>query len=133
MTDEEKLETLVRFGEAFNAGGFEAIMPFLHPEVEFHEPPEQPGAAVFHGYGAAREGFARWAETWLEQRTEVQGVEILPDGRILVFTREHLLGRDGLRLDNDCGSIFAFRDGKVQRWQVFWDPANARAAAGLSG
>lgn len=128
--DDDKLALLLRFGEAFNAGGFEAIMPFLDPEIEFHEPPEQPGAAVFRGYDDARTGFAKWAGTWLEQRSETQGLEFLPDGRALVFTREHLTGRDGLRVENDCASIFAFRDGKILRWQVFWDPANARAAAG---
>ena len=128
---EEHLATLVRFGDAFNAGGFEAVMPFLHPDIEFHEPPEQPGATVFRGTEKARDGFAKWAETWLEQRSEPQGVELLPDGRVLVFSRERLLGRDGLRVENDCGSIFAFRDGKIVCWQVFWDPANARAAAGV--
>ena len=130
-TDDDKLATLLQFGEAFNAEGFEGILRFLHPEIEFHEPPEQPGATVFRGSEEARTGFAKWSETWLEQRSEVQGGEILDDGRILVFSREHLLGRDGLRVENDCGSIFTFRDGKILRWQVFWDPANARAAAGV--
>ena len=128
---EENVALLYRFVEAFNAGGFEAIMPFTHPDFEFHEPPEQVGAAVFRGPAEARQGFARWAETWVEQRSEPQGAEGLPDGRVLGFTREHLVGRDGLRVENDCGNLFTFRDGKILRWQVFWDPANARAAAGL--
>lgn len=131
MTDDEKIAFLLRFGEVFNAEGFDGILTFLHPEVEFHEPPEQPGATVFRGLDEARAGFAKWSGTWVEQRSEAQGIELLADGRVLVFTREHLLGRDGLRVENDCGSVFAFRDGKILRWQVFWDPANARAAAGL--
>ncbi len=121
---------MAEFVEAFNAGGFEAIMRFAHPDFEFHEPPEQPGATVFRGHDDARAGFARWAGTWVEQRSEPQSVEVLPDGRVLGFSREHLVGRDGLRVSNDCGNVFTFHDGKILRWQVFWDPANARAAAG---
>ena len=128
---EEDVALLVRFGEAFNARGFEGIMGFLHPEVEFHEPPEQPGATVFRGREAAREGFARWAATWAEQRSETRGLDVLPDGRVLAYTRERMVGRDGLRVENDSGQLFTFRDGKILRWQVFWDPDNARAAAGL--
>ena len=129
MSDEEKLSLLVRVGEAFNALGFDGIFPFVDPDFEFHEPPEQIGSSVFRGEVAAREGFAGWAETWAEQKSEAQSFEILPDGRALVFTRERLLGRDGLRLENDCGSLFTFRGDRLLRWQVFWDPENARRAA----
>ncbi len=128
---EANVALLLEFGQAFNAEGFEGVMPFLHPEIEFHEPPEQPGATVFRGEAAVREGFARWASAWVEQRTEPQDIEVLADGRVLGFTREHLVGRDGLRVQNDCGNLFTFRDGRIVRWQVFWDPANARAAAGV--
>ncbi len=121
---------MTRFGEVFNAEGFSGLFGFLHPDFEFHEPPEQIGATVFRGHDEARAGFARWEETWVEQRTEAQDVEVLPDGRVLAFTRERMLGRDGLRVENDAGSIFTFRDGKIVRWQIFWDPASARAAAG---
>ena len=129
--DDETLGLLVKFGEAINAAGFEGVVPFLHPEIEFHEPPEQPGAAIFRGLDAVRAGYAKWEENWLEQRSEPQGFEVLPDGRVLVFSRERMVGRDGLRVENDAGHIFTVQDGKVLRWQSFWDLANARAAAGL--
>ena len=132
-TDEENLAVLMQLGAAFDAQGFAGVMPFLHPEFEFHEPPEQPGATVFRGHDEVRKGFAKWAATWLEQRSELQSVDILPDGRVLAFTREHLVGRDGLRLEQDAGQLFTLRDGKVLRWQSFWDVANARAAAERPG
>ena len=128
---EANLVLLAQLGEAFNAQGFDGVMPFTDPEFEFHEPPEQVGAMVFRGREEVRQGFARWAENWREQHSDVQSFEVLPDGRVLAFSVERMVGRDGLRVENDCGHLFTFRDGKVLRWQVFWDPANARAAAGV--
>jgi ketosteroid isomerase-like protein len=130
VTDEENLAFLMRLGDAFNDRGWDGVIEFVHPEIEFQEPPEQPGATVFHGIDEVRAGWARWADTWTEQESEAQGIELLPDGRILVFTRERMLGRDGLRVETDSGQLFTFRDGKIVRWQVFWDLDNARAAAG---
>ena len=121
---------LDRLVAAFNAEGFSGVLPFVDPEFEFHEPPEQLGTGVFRGRENARDGFARWSEAWVEQQSEPRSVELLPDGRILAFSRERLVGRNGVRVENDCGHVFTFRNGKVLRWQVFWDPANARAAAG---
>jgi ketosteroid isomerase-like protein len=128
---DDNLDLLLRFAEAYSERDVDAIQPFVHPEFEFHEPPEQPGAGVFKGWEDAREAHARWSENWLEQRGDVVGFDALPDGRVLVFTRERMLGRDGLRVEQDGAAIFTFRDGKILRWQVFWDPANARAAAGV--
>lgn len=132
-TDEENLAVLAQFAEAYSDRRIDGVRPFVHDDFEFHEPPEQPGAGVFKGWEDAREAHARWSENWLEQRGELVGLEVLPDGRVLVFTRERMLGRDGLRVEQDGAGIFTFRDGKVLRWQAFWDPANARAAAGVSG
>ena len=129
---EENLVLLAQVGEAFNREGWEGFLPFVHPEFEFHEPPEQPGATVFHGPEAARKGWARWAEGWTEQHSEPQDVRELPDGRMLVLTRERMRGRDGIRVEQDCGHVVTFRDGKILRWESYWDRANALRAAGLS-
>ena len=129
--DEENLAVLWQFAEAYGERDIDAIRPFVHPEFEFHEPPEQPGAGVFKGWEAARAAHARWSENWLEQRGELLGFEILADGRFLVFSRERMLGRDGLRVEQEAAAIFTMKDGKVLRWQPFWDPAGARRAAGL--
>ena len=129
---QENLIVLAQVNEAFNEVGWDALFPFVDPDFEFHEPPEQPGATVFRGREAARKGVARWAEGWTEQRSEVQGVRELPDGRILAFTRERMRGRDGIEVEQDCGHLVTFRRGKILRWQSFWDPANALEAAGLS-
>ncbi len=122
---------LAELGEAFNEKGWDGLLPFLDADFEFHEPPEQPGAAIFRGREEARTGWARWAESWTEQRSDVQDVRELSDGRILVLTRERMRGRDGIQVEQDCGHVVTFHRGKVLRWQSYWERANAFQAAGL--
>ena len=124
---------LVKVGEAFNNRGWDALLPHLDEnDFEFHEPPEQPGATVFRGREEARAGWARWAEAWTEQRSELIELRELDDGRILLFARQFLRGRDGIEVEQDGYGLFTIRDGKLLRWEAYWDRANALEAAGLS-
>jgi ketosteroid isomerase-like protein len=45
---------------------------------------------------------------------------------------EHFKGRDGIELEAPFAAIFTLRDGKIARWQAFWDKQKALEAAGLS-
>ena len=119
------------FNEAFNEEGWDGTLPFLDADFEFHEPPEQPGATVFQGPEAASKGWARWAENWTEQHSEVKDVRELPDGRILIRTHQRLRGRDGIQVEQDSWNLFTLHNGKVLRWQCYWDRSNALEAAGL--
>ncbi len=125
---EDNLQTLGKLREAFDRKGWDGVFPFLHADFEFHEPPEQPGATVFHGHEEARTGWARWAEAWIEQRSEPQEVIELSDGRILVFTLQTMRGRDGLEVESESANVFTFRDGKVLRWESYWKRENALEA-----
>lgn len=123
---------VVRLGAAFDEEGWTGTLPFTDPDFEFHEPPEQPGATVFHGHEEARAGWAGWAETWVDQRSEVRDVRELSDGRIFVRAHQWLRGRDEIEVEQDAWALFSFKGGKVIRWEVYWSEANALAAAGLT-
>jgi ketosteroid isomerase-like protein len=107
-------------------------LPFLDPDFEFHEPPEQPAARVFHGHAEALSGWARWSEAWIEQRSDVVEVIELADGRVLALTIQYFRGRDGIELTQPNASIFSFQGGKIARWQAYWERDTALQAAGLS-
>ncbi|MDQ3729215.1 MAG: nuclear transport factor 2 family protein [Actinomycetota bacterium] len=128
---QKNLIVLAQLAEAFNEEGWEGTLPFLHADLEFHEPPEQPGATVFHGREAARRGWARWAESWTEQHSEVQGFRELPDGRVLTFSHQRMRGRDGIEVEQDAWNLFTVQGGKVLRWESYWEESNALEAAGL--
>ena len=128
---EENLATLAQFANALNDRGIEATREFLDPDVEFSEPPEQPGATTFYGREKVIEGFGRWSENWATQRSEFERVVDMDD-TVLVLTREMLVGRDGLEVEQPCGTIFEFRAGKIVRFASFWDQSAALEAVGLS-
>ena len=52
---QENVDVLMRFGTEFNERGWEALRDFADPDIEFHEPPEQPGG---------RERSAAWTPSW---------------------------------------------------------------------
>jgi ketosteroid isomerase-like protein len=118
--------------EAFDREGWEGLWRFADPDVEFVEPPEQPGATVFRGIDAVREGVARsWGQTWVEQHSVAERLIDLGD-RVLALTVEHLLGRDGIKVTQPGGGIFTFRAGKIVRIEYWWDRDSALRAAGLA-
>jgi ketosteroid isomerase-like protein len=45
---------------------------------------------------------------------------------------ERFRGRDGVDVSAPWGAVFTVRDGKIARWQAFWDRRKALEAAGLS-
>jgi len=128
---QDNLEILLKFGDALSEGGIEATREFLAPDVEFSEPPEQPGATTFYGRDEVVEGYGRWSKSWASQRSEVECVVDMDD-TVLVLTRETLLGRDGIQLTQPCGTIFELRKGKIVRFASYWDQSAALEAAGVS-
>ncbi len=130
---QENVEIIRRFGEAFNEGGFgsEATLSFFDAAAVFEEPPEQPGADVALGRESVGRMFTKFDEAWEEHRSDAEEIRVIDDDRILVLTVEHFRGRDGIEIDQPCGTIFTLSGGKIARMQSFWERKNALEAAGL--
>ena len=128
----ENVEIAQAAHEAFDRDGWEGLWRFADPEIEFCEPPEQPGATVFRGIDAVRTGVARsWGRAWVKQRSVAERFVDLGD-RVFLLTIEHLLGRDGIEVTQPAGGIFTFRDGRIVRIEWWWDRQTALQAAGLA-
>jgi ketosteroid isomerase-like protein len=129
---EENVEIARRFNEEFNRSGWWALWSTADPDLEFWEPPEQPGASVFKGLEAAREGVTHsWDENWIEQRSDVERIVDLGDDRVLVLNVMHLQGREGVKVEHAAGNIVTFRDRKILRFQAYWSQQAALKAVGL--
>ena len=104
----------------------------FHPDVEWHNDPEFPGAGVHRGAEAIRRDIARQREAWGEARFDP--VEIIrTDGRILVLVDVSMTGKtSGAPVGVAGAHIFTLRDGKVARVEAFTDRSRAFAAAGLA-
>jgi ketosteroid isomerase-like protein len=130
---EENVEIVRRVLGIFNEGGVDAVpLDLLDPELTFGMPPEQPDPGVFRGRDVALAALREWSESWETQHSEIERV-IDQGDRVVVLTRETLLGRDRIEVDQRSGNVVTFKDGKILRWDAYWDQGRALRAAGLEG
>ena len=132
---EENVDIVRRAVESFNELGFDSVgtSDLVTDDVEFHEPPEQPAPRVARGREEVRTLAGEFDSAWEEHKSEPQEIRAVDADRVLLVTVEHFKGRDGIELEAPLASIFTLRDGKIARWQAFWDKQKALEAAGLSG
>ena len=128
------MEIIMRFGEALNEGGFgsKATLSLFDAAAVFEEPPEQPAPRVARGREAIGRMVTQFDEAWEEHRSEPEEIRVIDDERILALSIEHFRGRDGIEVEQPCGTIFTLRGGKIARMQSFWTREKALEAAGLS-
>jgi ketosteroid isomerase-like protein len=131
---QENVEVIRRAVDAFNEGGMgsEATLGFFDIAAVFEEPPEQPGPRVAHGRESVGRIFTQFDAAWEEHRTHPDEIRAIDNERVLLLSRDHFRGRDGIEVDQTSGTIFTLRSGKIVRMQAFWDRANALEAAGQS-
>jgi ketosteroid isomerase-like protein len=108
----------------------EAIPALFRSDAEWIEAPERVDSTSHRGHDGIRDSFERWLEQWDDYRFESERFEDHGD-HILVVSRESGEGRgSGASTEATLFSVFSFRDGKIGRYQEFYDEAAARAALG---
>ena len=115
---------------AFGTGG-RLDSEFVHPDLEWHNDPEFPGASVHRGIDAVRRDLARQREAWGEARYEpVETIRL--DGKILVLVDVQVTGKaSGAPVSLEGAHVLTLRSGRVAKVQAFTDRPRALAAAGL--
>jgi len=103
------------------------------PDFRWILPEDAPGLrSVYEG----REGWIEFMRTWTEDfewSIEIEQIVDLGDGRVIVDTRQRAVGKaSGVPVELLMGAIWTVRDGQVVSAENFLEPAEARAAAGLS-
>jgi ketosteroid isomerase-like protein len=69
---------------------------------------------------------------WEEHHSELQEIRAVGADRVFLVTIERFKGRDGIELEAPFAAVFTLREGKIFRWQAYWDKKKALAAAGLA-
>jgi ketosteroid isomerase-like protein len=117
MADEH--ERLLRaVYDAFNRRDVEAVLAAMHGDVDW--PNAWEGGRV-HGRDAVREYWRRqFAE--IAPHVEPQDFRVTDDGRVAVSVHQVVRSLDGALLaDQIVTHVYAFRDGLVERMDVFAD------------
>jgi ketosteroid isomerase-like protein len=130
---QENVEIVRRAVQAFNELGFEGVgtLELVTDDIEFHEPPEQPAPRVARGREAVQRLGGEFDAAWEDHRSEPREIRAIDADRVLLVSVEHFTGRDGIELEAPFAAIFTLRDGRIARWQAFWDRQKALEAAGL--
>jgi ketosteroid isomerase-like protein len=108
------------------------IPQIADPEIEWVEDPRRADRRVYHGHAGVRESFERWLENFEEYEIEVERMVDCGD-KVLVYAREEGRGSlSGARISQRLYTVCTFRDGKILRYEEFYEEGDALEAAGIS-
>jgi ketosteroid isomerase-like protein len=109
----------------------ELIAQTCDPEIEWVEDPRRADRRVYRGHEGVRESWERWLENFEEWGFEVERMVDCGD-KVLVYAREEGRGSlSGGRVSQRNYIVYTFRDGKVARYEEFYEEQDALEAAGL--
>jgi ketosteroid isomerase-like protein len=104
------------------------IPEICDPEIEWIEDPTRADSRTFRGHDGVRESWERWLEGFDQYGFEIESIDDLGE-RVLVTAVEHGRGTaSGVDVSARVHILCTFRDGKILRYEEFYDEADARAA-----
>ncbi len=128
----ENVDLARRGYEAFARRDLDAVFELFDPEIEAHDPPEMPDAAIHRGHEAVRRDWEQTYELFEDFSVEVE--ETLDRGDdVIVFLRYRGRGREsGAEVEASMTHVWTVRDGKATRLRQFVDREKALSTLGLS-
>jgi ketosteroid isomerase-like protein len=126
---QENVEVVRAIFEHWGRGDFDSGDAF-DAEIEFYR---YGGEVVVtrqaRGIDAMTAAVVELLREWRDMRFEAESFAELDSDRVLVLARLRGVGkRSGAPLDHLEASVFTLREGKVVRWDAYWEPAEARRA-----
>jgi len=130
---EEDVEVVRQVFDAFNRRDWAAWESHHRPDVLWSNPPEAPDSGIKRGVGSIRRVFEDLLETGDAWHVEVDSVEAVGKGRVLMRGRSVFVGRvSGFPVEDRLFALFDLEDNRVRRVQTFRSTGEALKAAGLS-
>ena len=129
MAGDPNLKLLRACYESWAQGDFTRADMF-DPEVEFVT--DVPERRSYFGHEGARQAWFDFLSAWREFTVEAQDILPAPDGRYLVLVRLRGSGRGSdVHTEGAAANIATIRDGRIVRFQLFFDREEAFEQAGL--
>jgi ketosteroid isomerase-like protein len=129
---QESAELLVAMYAALNEGRGERALGFLHSDAELHTDPDDPTSDSYYGLAEFRRGIGLWQQEWQSMSYEIEGITEGPDRTLMTIRLRGVGKRSGIEINREIFHVWAIRDGKAQRCEVYSDRSEALRAAGLS-
>ena len=91
-----------------------------------------PEDRLYHGVEGTRAFLDAWTEVWDDWQLEVESLHEAGD-QVLAIMRQRARSKStGLEVEMTFGMLWTVRDGKETRMEMYYDPAEAIRAAGLT-
>jgi ketosteroid isomerase-like protein len=134
---EESVEIVRRAFEGADTEGFEeAAKTYWHPEIVYVEDPRWPGASTYKGRDAVLGCFKAYTEEALGREEDLTvTVERVVDAgqRQVPFVRvRSTASTSGVPHEHLWAYVVEVRDGRIGYFRAYYEPEEAREAAGLS-
>jgi ketosteroid isomerase-like protein len=109
----------------FNAGGVEAIMDDITPDVKVTPFPEWPDDPFYEGREGFRRLLAQWGENFDDYSWEVQEVREAPGGVVILARHGGRTKGQGIWVEQPVSALFRFRGRQTceMRYFLTWDEA----------
>ena len=133
----EFLEALLRGAQEMDKQALLDALPDLiaqacDPEIEWVEDPRRADRRVYHGHEGVRESWERWLENFDEYGAELERIVDCGDKVFAVMREEGRGSLSGATISQRNYSVYTFRDGKIARYEEFYEEQDALEAAGIS-
>jgi ketosteroid isomerase-like protein len=110
----------------------EMVRQTCDPEIEWVEDPKRPDSRIHRGHEGVVESWTRWLDSFDDYGIELEDVRDCGDA-VLVTSRENAQGRgSGATITARSYQVLTFRNGKILRYQEFYEEGDALAAAGVT-
>jgi len=117
--------------DAMYAAYLGQVRSLFHDDFVFVNHGFPAGQMTCVGLAAVRSLFRDWYKPWKTYRTEVERAVDCGD-RVLHLTRDFgMLWEGAQEITLTLGCVYTVREGKIARWDVYLDRADALRAVGL--
>ncbi len=106
----------------------EAVAQAFTEDAVWEEDPGRADRQVWRGHDAIMASWRRWLDQWDDYSFEVGDLEDHDDRVFAVITEQARGESSGANVSATNYLVLTFRDGKVARYQEFYDEHQARAA-----
>jgi ketosteroid isomerase-like protein len=119
--------------EAYFRGDLDALADLADPDVVVTQIAELPDAETFHGRRGLIEVIDAWQAAWDDVRVERLSTRDMGD-HVVTTIRQRARGRSsGVEVEGLFTFVFTLKEGRLVRWRMFVDAAQALEAVGPYG
>ena len=128
----ENVETVRRVFQRWASGDLAA--DFLDPDIEYSrigaQTPDMEGRWI--GLDEMTRAVRDYLRPMSDLRIEAERIIDLGEDRVLVLSRHTARGKQsGVPIEHEIGDLLTLRDGRIVRYDTYWNRAEALEAAGL--